>query len=65
MIFANTYRGEYLRSVGHPSIHWQTVMQLIRAVPLFQLSRPRDLRGLAEQVGGVVDFVRQIDAKAG
>ena len=64
-IFANTYRGEYLGPVGDPSSHWQAAIRLIRTIPLLELSRPRDLGGLADQIEPIVELVRQIDVTAG
>jgi hypothetical protein len=65
VIFANTYRGEYLNAAGHPASHWRTVIGLVRDVPIFELSRPRKLGELGTDVDRIAEFIRQGDAKAG
>lgn len=64
MLFANTYRGEYLRPAGRPSIHWRAAMDLIRSVALFELSRLPDLQMVATHPERIAKFIRQVDAKA-
>lgn len=65
VIFANTYRGEYLQAAGNPSMHWEATISLIRKVPLFELSRPRNLSRLGGDIGRIAEFVRQLETKAG
>lgn len=64
IIFANTYRGEYLRLAGQPSLHWQAAIQLLRHVPVYVLNRSREWGRLADDVGRIAEFVGQSDAKA-
>lgn len=39
-VFANTYRGGFLSVIKGAHNHWTSVIQLVRQVPVFRLSRP-------------------------
>ncbi|GAA4040410.1 HPr kinase/phosphatase C-terminal domain-containing protein [Sphingomonas rosea] len=43
----HTYRGEYVADVGSAQAHWVTAVTLAGLVPVYRLTRPRDLTRLA------------------
>lgn len=45
-IFAHTYRGHMVKIAGSAEAHWAACVRLIRATPVFRLTRPRDLAQL-------------------
>ena len=58
-VFANTYRGSYLRAVGDPISHWAQSTRLLGAIPVFEFSRPRDLARISTDLDLVIDHVRK------
>jgi hypothetical protein len=58
-VFANTYRGAFLQAVGNHVSHWAASMRLLGSVPIFDFSRPRNLRRLSEDVDAIVVHVRE------
>ena len=48
LISAATYRGELLEAVGGLARHWFLCTRLVRQVPVWQFSRPRDWSKIGE-----------------
>jgi hypothetical protein len=65
IVFANTYRGEYVQPAGRPAAHWDAAMRLIQRTPIFEFCRPVDLARLGVDLARIVEFIRRNDAKAG
>lgn len=59
-IFANTYRGQYVRSAGNPHTHWSASLGLISSTPIFELSRPWDLNGIADHLAGIISHAENV-----
>ena len=64
-VFANTYRGSYLRAVGDQIAHWSLSTRLLGAVPVFDFSRPRGLDRIAADLDLVIAHVREQVSQAG
>jgi len=57
-VFDNTYRGEYLDRVDGHQGHWSAAIALVRKVPIYRLSRIRDIARLDEQCELILQWVR-------
>lgn len=57
-LFDHTYRGEYVERVDGAAGHWRAVAMLAGSVPVFSLSRPRDLAQLDLLGGSVLAHAR-------
>lgn len=54
-LMENTYRGSFIEQVGDPRRHFETCIQLSRAVPIFELRRPWD----QARIGAVIAHVER------
>jgi hypothetical protein len=54
-LFANTYRGAFLKASGTGSTHWSCSMKLLRSTSVFDLARPR---GLSRVSGYLAEIIR-------
>ena len=62
-VFANTYRGGYLHAANGQRAHWQSAVQLVRAVPVFSAVRDWDLAKLDSQCTSLLAHARSaVDA---
>lgn len=59
-VFANTYRGGYLQSVGCPVNHWESSVRLVRRVSVFSAARLWGLKDLDWQSQSLLDHARSI-----
>ncbi len=59
-IFANTYRGGYVRSAGDPQAHWLASVQLISSTPIFELSRPWDLARIGAHLDEIIGHAASV-----
>ncbi len=59
-LFANTYRGAFVQTAGDPREHWDAALRLIRQVPIFRLSRPWKLAGMADHLAEISAHARQV-----
>jgi len=64
-LFAHTYRGGQVAALGLSRPHWEKVMALARAVPVFCLARPRDLIRLPALGSALLDHARIQAARTG
>lgn len=62
-LFDHTYRGEYVARTGSAAKHWLEVTALARIMPVFRLTRPRDLIRLAQLGQAVLDHGRDLIAR--
>lgn len=65
VIFANTYRGAYVRAAGGQQNHWQASIGLIRSLPVFQASRVWDLSKLDDQSRRLLSHAQQLSEQIG
>jgi len=59
-IFANTYRGGFVRSAGDPLVHWSMSLNLILGTPVYELSRPWGLARFAEDLPQIVRLAEEV-----
>ena len=64
-VFANTYRGAYLREAGGQQNHWQASIGLIRSLPVFQASRLWNLSTLDDQSRRLLCHAEQLTEQVG
>lgn len=60
-LFANTYRGGFIRSVGDLRSHWSSCLALIARTPLFRISRPWNLDRLTNDVERIQAHFESLD----
>ena len=53
---AATYRGSVLNEMGAAPFYWQQCAQIVRAVPVFRLRRPRDWARLPDALRPVLEY---------
>ena len=56
-VFANTYRGAFVSTAKREHGHWTACVRLVRSVPVYRFSRPRDLDALGEQCAKIADHL--------
>ena len=61
-VFANTYRGAYVRAAGGQQNHWRSSVRLVQTLPVFRASREWDLRKFDDQNRRLLNHAAQIDA---
>lgn len=64
-IFANTYRGGYLRAVGDPRAHWSAAMRLGGGTPIFLLERPWDFDRISGDLAGIISHAEHVMRSSG
>jgi hypothetical protein len=57
-IFANTYRGAFIREAGISGIHLDSCVRLVRETPIFRFERPWGHELINEQIGQLLAQVR-------
>jgi hypothetical protein len=57
-VFDNTYRGTYVDQIDGHHNHWMAVIELVRKVPIYWLSRLWDIDSLDEQCTRILESVR-------
>jgi hypothetical protein len=60
-IFANTYRGSFVSRAGSQRQHWQTVVRLVEATPVYRVCRRWDLAALDDQSQAIFQHVASLD----
>lgn len=63
-VFANTYRGGYLNAANGARNHWSSVIQLVRQVPVYRLSRPLGLGRLDLDCRQILDHSRSAQQRS-
>lgn len=58
-VFANTYRGTYIRMAGSSHDHWSACVQLVRNTPIFRAGRRWGLDELAGQYAGLLEHAER------
>jgi hypothetical protein len=59
-LFANTYRGAFVRSAGDPREHWGSVVRLTQRVPIFRLGRPWNLESMGDDLDRIGDHALNV-----
>ena len=59
-LFANTYRGAFVRTAGNSNAHWAAVLRLARHVPIFRLARPWNMEAMAAHLDQISAHARQM-----
>jgi len=57
-VAAATYRGELLEKMGLSAAYWQRCLELVQMVPVWELTRPKDLTIMADTVAMLADHWR-------
>lgn len=57
-LFANTYRGAYLKASGNGSTHWTSSMKLLGSTSVFDLARPSDLARVPHDLAEIIRHAR-------
>jgi hypothetical protein len=63
-IFANTYRGAYVRSAGNPRVHWSASLQLVMSTPIFELERVWDLADIGNHLDRIIGHAANVISEA-
>jgi hypothetical protein len=58
-LFANTYRGHFIREAGGNRPHWEACLNLVRTTPIFRAVRIWDLDRIDEHSGRLLDHARR------
>ena len=59
-LFDHTYRGGYLDAANGQKRHWQSIVDLVRAAPVFRLTRKRGFDLFDRQAGAVRDHAASL-----
>lgn len=54
-VFAHTYRGALVRTLGAPQSFWSSAVRLVQFVPIFRLERVWDLNSMDDQFAALLD----------
>jgi hypothetical protein len=58
-VFANTYRGSFVRASNSQKTHWTTAMGVVRLVPVYRLERRWSKQDTDQQCERILQAVRQ------
>ena len=59
-VFANTYRGDYIETVGSSRDHWAATVKLVQHVPIFHADRRWGLPDLDEQSAALLRHAKDV-----